>query len=273
MAFNQSFRAVVSDLDGTLLTHQHVIGNYSAETIKRLEDQGIDIVLASGRNHTDVSHILKKIESERAAMITSNGARIRDLHGNLLYSNSLKEDIAFELMNIEFDSDRVVLNSYQDEGWFINIDLQQLRKYHKDSGFTYEVIDFAQHHGRGTEKVFFIGKTAQDLLPIEQEIHRRYGEQVSVTYSTPQCLEIMNQGVTKASALAHLLESREYELDDCIAFGDGMNDIEMLTEVGRGCMMGNADPRVKAALPHLQQIGLNRDESVATYLRALFNLV
>ena len=87
------------------------------------------------------------------------------------------------------------------------------------------------------------------------------------------CLEIMNQGVTKASALAHLLESREYELDDCIAFGDGMNDIEMLTEVGRGCMMGNADPRVKAALPHLQQIGLNRDESVATYLRALFNLV
>lgn len=272
MAFNHPFQAVVSDLDGTLLTHQHIIGSYSAETIKRLEDQGIDIVLASGRNYTDVSHILRKIESERAAMITSNGARIHDLHGNLLYSNSLQEDIAFELMNLEFDPQRVVLNSYQDDGWFINIDLQQLRKYHKDSGFDYQVIDFSRHHGRGTEKVFFIGKTAEDLTPIEQQIRQQYGEKVSMTYSTPICLEIMNQGVTKAHALAHLLQDRAYELSDCIAFGDGMNDIEMLTEVGRGCVMRNADPRVKNALPHLQQIGLNRDESVAAYLRALFKL-
>ncbi|MDH3000436.1 hypothetical protein A1D23_00985 [Chelonobacter oris] len=273
MTFNRTFRAVVSDLDGTLLTHQHIVGNYSAETLKRLENQGIDIVLASGRNHTDVSHILKKIDSERAAMITSNGARIYDLHGNLLYSNSLQENIAFELMNIDFDPTRIVLNTYQDDGWFINIDLKQLRKYHKDSGFDYNVVDFSRHHGKGTEKVFFIGKTAEDLAPIEHYIRQHYSEKVSMTYSTPICLEIMNQGVTKANALAHLLQSRDYELADCIAFGDGMNDIEMLTEVGRGCVMGNADPRVKAALPHLQPIGLNRDESVAAYLRALFRLI
>ncbi|TNH05162.1 Cof-type HAD-IIB family hydrolase [Testudinibacter sp. TR-2022] len=273
MSFNRPFRAVVSDLDGTLLTSQHIVGNYSAETLKRLEDQGIDIVLASGRNHIDVAHILNKIKSERAAMITSNGARIHDLHGNLLYSNSLPEQIAFELMNLEIDHNNVILNSYQDDGWFINVDLKQLRKYHKDSGFDYNVVDFSRHHGRGTEKVFFVGRTAADLATVEQQIRQRYADQVSITYSTPQCLEVMNQGVTKANALAHLLQDRQYALSDCIAFGDGMNDIEMLTEVGRGCVMGNADPRVKAALPHLQQIGLNRDESVATYLRALFNLV
>lgn len=272
MTFNRTFQAVVSDLDGTLLTHQHIIGNYSAETIRRLEDRGIDIILASGRNHADVLHILRKIQAKRAIMITSNGARIHDIHGQLLYHNNLPEDIAFNLMNLTYDPQRVILNTYQDDGWFINIDLKQLRKYHKDSGFDYQVIDFSRHHGRGTEKVFFIGKTAADLAPIEQTIEQLYGETVSMTYSTPICLEIMNKGVNKAKALAYWLQDRTYELSDCIAFGDGMNDIEMLTEVGRGCVMYNADQRVKKALSHLQHIGSNRDESVAAYLRALFNL-
>ena len=91
------FKAVVSDLDGTLLNANHVIGDFTIEILNKLEQKGVDIILATGRNHTDVSSILGKIGAEHAVMITSNGARVRDLKGNLIYSNSLPEEIVLEL--------------------------------------------------------------------------------------------------------------------------------------------------------------------------------
>ena len=66
------------------------------------------LFLATGRNHTDVASILGKIGAEHAVMITSNGARVRDLKGNLIYSNSLLEEIVLELYKIPFDRTKIV---------------------------------------------------------------------------------------------------------------------------------------------------------------------
>ncbi|WP_040977091.1 Cof-type HAD-IIB family hydrolase [Necropsobacter massiliensis] len=266
------FRAVVSDLDGTLLNGNHVIGDFTIETLEKLAAKNVDIILATGRNHTDVASILSKVSVKRALMITSNGARVHDLQGNLLLSDSLPEDIALAMMNLPFDHNNVFVNSYQDEGWFINTEVPEMAKYHKDSGFMYQVVDFAKHHGRGTEKVFFIGRTPQDVAPIEQALRARFGEVANITYSTPSCLEVMNKNVSKATALARIIQSRDYGLQNCIAFGDGMNDVEMLNEVGKGNIMANADPRLLQACPQLERIGLNKHEAVASYLRAIFGV-
>lgn len=67
---NLPFRAMVSDLDGTLLTPEHLVGDLTIDTLRALEQNGVDIILATGRNHTDVSSILGKIGAERAVMIT-----------------------------------------------------------------------------------------------------------------------------------------------------------------------------------------------------------
>lgn len=269
---NLPFRAIVSDLDGTLLNAHHIIGEFTIQTLDKLTEKQVDIILATGRNYTDVSSILSKVNTKQAVMITSNGARIHDLQGNLLYSNSLDENLAFQLMNMPFDDERICINSYQDEGWFINRDIPQLRKYHQDSGFMYDVVDFRHHHGRATEKVFFIGKTAEDLIELEQQLITKFGEQTAITFSTPTCLEVMNKNVSKGTALSYLLTQRDYQVTDCLAFGDGMNDVEMLNLVGKGCIMGNADPRLVSACPQLEQIGLNKDEAVASYIRATFNI-
>ena len=55
---NLPFRAMVSDLDGTLLTPEHLVGDLTIDTLRALEQNGVDIILATGRNHTDVSSIL-----------------------------------------------------------------------------------------------------------------------------------------------------------------------------------------------------------------------
>lgn len=266
------FRAIVSDLDGTLLTPDHKISPFTVQTLRKLSEKGVDIILATGRNHTDVASILAKIDVPNAAMITSNGARVRDRQGNLLYANSLSPDLAAALYRVPFDAQKVCINTYQDEGWFINVDLPELTQFHQESGFTYQVVDFANHHTRDVEKVFFLGREAQDLTEVEQYLQQHFGEQTAIVYSALSCLEVMNQNVSKGDALAHLLQSRDYELADCIAFGDGMNDQTMLSRVGKGCIMQNADPRLKTACPTLSVIGENKDEAVAHYLHELFQL-
>ena len=57
-----------------------------------------------------------------------------------------------------------------------------------------------------------------------------------------------------------------YALSDCIAFGDGMNDVEMLSAAGKGLVMATAHDRVKAALPDHEVIGSHAEEAVARYL-------
>ncbi|MBS9781310.1 MAG: Cof-type HAD-IIB family hydrolase [Gammaproteobacteria bacterium] len=268
----QPFSAVISDLDGTLLDENHQLNEKTAQTLQQLEQKGIDIVLASGRNYADMIVIAQKAGLKNAALITSNGAMTYDLQGNILNADYIDETVAVELMNVPFDTSTTFLNTYQEKGWFISIDMPMLNKFHQDSKFTYQVIDFKKHHGREVEKLFFIAKTTDDLLPIEKRIKDKLGDYLSMTYSMPLCLEIMHKGVNKASALTRLLASREYDLSDCIAFGDGLNDKEMLSSVGKGCIMYNADKRLVELLPNLERIGSHSDLAVTHYLRQLFAL-
>lgn len=269
----QPFKAIVSDLDGTLLNAEHKIGSFTIDTLSKLAAQGVDIFLATGRNLPDVKHIINKVDLKEAMLITSNGARANFLSSHAVLNHYIPEELVLQLIQTPFDQNRVCLNTYQGDDWFINADIEQLKKYHKDSGFTYQVVDFSKHHGRQTEKVFFIGKTAEDLIPIEQHIRQHFGDRVYITYSGVSCLEIMHQSVCKANALEELVKLRGYRLQDCIAFGDGMNDVEMLSRVGKGCIMANADPRLKQALPQYEVIGHHKHEAVASYIRAIFGII
>ena len=88
----------------------------------------------------------------------------------------------------------------------------------------------------------------------------------------PSFTDITVQGADKGNALKQMTKHLSISLEECIAFGDGMNDVEMLAEVGKGCIMGNADPRLVQACPQLEVIGRHGHEAVASYLRAIFGI-
>ncbi|MBE2896074.1 Cof-type HAD-IIB family hydrolase [Pasteurellaceae bacterium HPA106] len=272
MTFHCAFRAVVSDLDGTLLNAQHYVGDFTIETLQRLEQHGVDIVLATGRSQPDVAGIIKRIGLKRGVMITSNGARIHDISGNSLYAQFLPEAIAQQLVQVPFDRHNVVMNAYQNGQWYISQAVPEFERFFKDSGYSYTVVDFASHPLTDCEKVFFIARESAFLEPIEHTVRAQLGDEVSITHSGPRCVEFMQKGVSKAAALTALLAHRDYDLSACVAFGDGLNDLAMLQEVGKGCVMGNADPRLKAQAKGLLHIGTNSNESVASFLRAHFGV-
>jgi Cof subfamily protein (haloacid dehalogenase superfamily) len=95
------------------------------------------------------------------------------------------------------------------------------------------------------------------LSPIERSI-----QSIStVTFSKPNYLEILPVGVNKAKAVAALSRFLGVDLSEVAAVGDGLNDLEMLSEVGFAIAMGNASDRVKAAADLV--VGSNDEVGVA----------
>jgi Predicted hydrolases of the HAD superfamily len=136
--------------------------------------------------------------------------------------------------------------------------------------FTYQVYQPGMLATDGISKVFFTCDDPEHLVPLEQAIEARWGDRVNVSFSLPTCLEVMAGGVSKGHALEAVAKQLGYSLKECIAFGDGMNDVEMLSMAGKGCIMRNAHQRLKDTLPTLEVIGSNADDAVPQTLRKLF---
>lgn len=104
-----------------------------------------------------------------------------------------------------------------------------------------------------------------------RESHK-FDSLIRVAPSAAYCLDIVPENVSKASALQFVVDKLGITMNDCIAFGDGLNDVQMLSSVGKGCIMQNANPRLKSILPNLEVIGNNNDDGVAKKLIEIFDL-
>lgn len=263
------YHIVASDLDGTLLSPEHRLTPYAKETLRLLTARDIQFIFATGRHHADVSQIRANIDI-KAYMITSNGARVHDTDGNLVFAHDLDRDIATDLFSMMYDHQEMVTHVYRNNEWFISRHCPDEMKYFQEAIFQYSVYELGLLDPDGVSKVFFTSDSHDALLSLEQAIVARWGDRVNVSFSTLTCLEVMAGGVSKGHALDVVAKALGYTLADCIAFGDGMNDREMLSMAGKGCIMRNAHKRLKDLLPDLEVIGSNEDDAVPHYLRALF---
>ena len=71
-------------------------------------------------------------------------------------------------------------------------------------------------------------------------------EDIEITSSWFNNVEIMHKGVNKGEALKALINYLGIDKDDVIAFGDNYNDLPMLELAGIGVVMGNANDYITA---------------------------
>ena len=259
---------VASDLDGTLLAPNHQLSEFTKQTLQALHQKGFTFIFATGRHHVDVAGI-RQLAGIPAYMITSNGARVHDQHDNLMYSKNVPQELVQPVIDVFKQNPDIFVHIYQDESWLLNKEDETLRDFHEESGFSYQVFDVNNAPTEGVAKIFFT-HPAQDhelLAQFEGRLNDIFGDKLNVAFSTPWCLEVMAAEVSKGDALKAVAESLNLTLDNCIAFGDGMNDVEMLSMAGKGLVMGTSHQKVFNALPNNTVIGSNAEDSVAHYLR------
>lgn len=262
------YPVVVSDLDGTLLNQHHELTPRTKEVIHRLSAEGIKFVFATGRHHLDVEKLRSQLGIEMFT-ITSNGARVHNPEGEAIICHDLVPEVVTSLVKISRKyTDLALANVYRDNEWYVEQENEELLQFNKDSGFGYIVQDLDTINTEAVTKIFFISHSGEheDLVALEKEILETFGDQVSMAFSLPHCLEVMAPGVTKGRALEEVMKLKGLELKDAIAFGDGMNDLEMLSVAGKGLVMGNAHERLRSLLPEHEVIGECHDDAVAQYL-------
>jgi hydroxymethylpyrimidine pyrophosphatase-like HAD family hydrolase len=76
----------------------------------------------------------------------------------------------------------------------------------------------------------------------------------------------MDKSIDKSIGIQKVLEIEGFNLEESISFGDGFNDVQMLSATGKSLIMGNAPQTLKDTLPNLEIIETNAKDGVAKYL-------
>lgn len=268
------YRAVLTDLDGTLLNKDHILTEFTINTIDKLIDNGIKVFIATGRIEKGARLISDKFK-HKLPIITTNGSRILDENNKELLSIFLKDEVKDFLINFDYKSfgDEIFINGYSVNNWFVVDDTYISFYKHKrlDKKYSPEKISREEFKTFDYNKIFFVGDF-NHLLQIREVLRENIGDFVNIAFVSENSLEIYDKSATKGNAAKFLLKKYGISLDEVVSFGDGLNDIEMLQMAKKGYVMDNALLELKKLLPDFEIIADSDTDSVAKKLIEVFNL-
>jgi Cof subfamily protein (haloacid dehalogenase superfamily) len=260
----KNVKVVVSDLDGTLLNPQHRISDYTKSIFQELHNQDYLIVVATGRHHLDAMAIIETLEVP-VYLVSSNGARIHSPEKEELFSFNLDSDVVKAALNVEIDPEITVV-LFKENVWQTNRVNERLNAFQPELKYRPELVDYKTLEDFGAIKIFFSSDNHQKLVKLKDAILANSSEHLHYAFSLPTCLEFMDKSIDKAVAIERVLEKEGFTLKEAVSFGDGFNDVQMLSAAGKGLIMGNAPALLKETLPDLEVIKTNAEDGVARYI-------
>ncbi|WP_125723743.1 Cof-type HAD-IIB family hydrolase [Flavobacterium ustbae] len=260
----KNIKVVVSDLDGTLLNPQHRISDYTKSIFQELHNQGYLIVIATGRHHLDAMAIIDKLEIP-VYLVSSNGARIHSPNKEELFAFNLNSDIVKAALNVEIDPEITVV-LFKENTWQTNKWNEKLNSFQEELKYRPELVDYKVLDDFAAIKIFFSCPDHEKLVKLKDEILANSSEHLHHAFSLPTCLEFMDKSIDKAVSIERALEKEGFTLKEAVAFGDGYNDVQMLSAAGKGLIMGNAPASLKEELSDLEVIKTNAEDGVARYI-------
>ncbi|GEN56566.1 haloacid dehalogenase [Halolactibacillus alkaliphilus] len=243
-----TYKMIVLDLDDTLLRDDHTISPITKETLFKAQDQGVKVVLASGRPTYAMRDLGDELHlSDYGSYLLSfNGGRITNCKTNEdIFSSTLTfEDVAF-LYELSI-RENVYIHTYVGDNIITekNNDYTTIEADITGLPIT-KVEDFIASVTERPVKILMV-EDPEVLKPLEKKLQKELSERFSVLRSKPYFLEFTEKGVTKGTSLDHLIKQLGIKREEVIAIGDSYNDQSMIEFAGLGVAMGNAPDDIKA---------------------------
>ena len=237
-------KLIATDLDGTLLRNDKTISERTKKILKNYMEKDGKLVLSTGRAYFGTEWVADEL-GVKGIVITYNGARIYDREREeMIYHAPLEEDIVKKVIEISH-LNKIHLNLYQGDDWFVECrDTQESQYYTKACGKEPVEKSFYDFDNYFMTKALFIGEK-EVLEELKEELRKKLGDKVHLTYSHSTYLEVLNREVNKGAALKRVAEYYGIDREKIAAFGDEMNDREMLEYAHYGVAMKNANPELK----------------------------
>jgi len=257
----------VCDLDGTLLDSRGRLGEANVTALKKLMNQGVELILATGRSDLFVRDFVDKL-GVRQPVISCNGGLIRNVTtGEVLLRRVIGEAKARELTQYCLHN-RYDTLAYTTEHVYYLSGSRKIGAYHR---YNSEVESAFQVPLREVQNVndLPLPEVIKFLISgIDPQIagHIQTGldtdDSLSMVQSMHNVLDIMAKGVSKGEAVSFLAQKLGMDLERTLVFGDNYNDVSMLALVGWPITVANAEEAVKRLA---RFVAPSNDESGVAY--------
>ena len=252
-------RLIALDLDETTLDRNSRLSPRNRAALERAMDQGVEIVVATGRPLGTVPQEIRTFPGIRYA-ITGNGAAVCDLTtGKTMLRHLVPEQAVEQIIGIVQEEKATLEVFIQGKAYAQGDYIQHPERYMADAQTRIyvqttrtpvpDIVAFARAHRQELDSI--------DLVVADLETKARLREkltavsEVYITTSVPRLLEVSNAACGKHRGLQFLAAYLGVAQQDTAAFGNADNDAEMLSWAGFGVAVDNASPGCKAAADYI----------------------
>ena len=271
-----NIKAIMCDVDGTLLTSHQVVDQKTIHSIKKAREKGILFGICTGRDADSVRNHLERwgITGLVDLVVGSGGSEIDDYILHIYQENhTLKPELIKEIMEHFKDMDcnftichKGILYAPKDD--------EYIRMLAQGDGIEYRVVDFDYFLTQPYRKVMIICHPEYMPKIVERaKTLKNKDYKASALITSSFLYEYMDPHVSKSNGLKEALKLHHISMHDCLAFGDADNDYDMLKEAGIGVAMENGSPKTKKAADYITKdcdsngIGIFIDQYILNEMR------
>ena len=279
-------KVIATDLDGTILGKDHLLGKEAYETLKQAQEAGIRIIIATGRDYKSTLGVLhgNKLECD---YIVSSGAEVRSSDGTLLSNLPMNQKEFPEIMRIMKEEDVFIRFCSYGVDYFIGSEEQAKRELATEARL------FFGHNGESDEELLALDAvkniaqniqcvdSLEALMQMKVDIYKifiasrdvavikkldealSHMNRIAKASSFPNNLELTHINAQKGPVLKRYIEQLGYKMNEVMTIGDSMNDYTMLAmDFGATVAMGDGMEDVKAVAKYVTK---TNDEQGAVY--------
>ena len=257
----------VTDIDHTLFSPERGIPEANIHALLALQASGVKVAVATGRVHPGVADIVKQLQLDvhGGYAITSNGGLT-----TACQSGEIVHQAEISLPQLQ-----TLIQLADALGLDVAVQQSSTVLYQgPDESVAYD-RDVVKVKVQATPNLSEALKTGAHKLEVKQAPHRdgialdRFIAALPQRYSICRghltYLEVMAEGISKASGLMAICQRHGFSIHETAAIGDGINDLELLSVAGLSAAPINARPQVKAVVDHI--VPHVNDAGLATFVR------
>lgn len=257
-------KLIASDMDGTLLNEHSEMPPETYELIIALREKGVRFAASSGRRYDRLCTFFEPVV-DKMDFVASNGAQVyaegeqidREVYSHLAIRDLARVIGMFDNLHLAlFDRTKSFL--MDDEDKFV-------REVDKDLPNAERIWELPDPEVNILKASIFCddGNVMDNAYVLQREL----GEKFVFAPSGNCWIDALQVGVTKASGIAQIMDHYGIAPEEVMAFGDSMNDYEIIRMVGCGCAMANGRPALKAVADRV--VGYNHEQAVQAEMRRI----
>lgn len=249
-------RLIASDMDGTLLDENGQVPPETYQLISDLRREGVHFAASSGRRYDTLREFFAPVVNEMD-FVASNGSQVY-VDGVLVDREVYSHAAVRKLQRVVsmFDCLHLVLFD-RSSSFLLDDDEKFEREIDKDLPNSRRVYDVPGPDVSIIKASIYCDDNVMDMA---YALGREMSDEFVFAPSGKKWIDAMQRGVNKATGVRQVMMAHNIGVDEVMAFGDSMNDYEVLRMVGHGCAMGNGRYAVRQVANSV--VGTNVEHSV-----------